>query len=148
LVQVYGLTEGTPIAAALDPSDSRMKGHTVGKPMPLTEIKVVDDRGQPVPAGEAGDICIKSPAVSQGYWQKPEATAATFVDGWCHTGDLGKIDEDGYLAIVGRKKDMIRSGGENIYPVEIEDVLIRHPAVKDVAVIGIPDLKYIEPFAR
>jgi fatty-acyl-CoA synthase len=112
--------------------------------MPLTEIKVVDDQGQPVPAGEAGEICIKSPAVSQGYWQKPEETAATFVDGWCHTGDLGKIDEDGYLAIVGRKKDMIRSGGENIYPVEIEDVLIRHPAVKDVAVIGIPDPKYIE----
>ncbi|MDN4593306.1 class I adenylate-forming enzyme family protein [Polycladomyces subterraneus] len=144
LVQVYGLTEGTPIAAALDPSDSRKKGHTVGKPMPLTEIKIVDDRGQSVPIGETGEICIKSPAVSQGYWQKPAATAATFVDGWCHTGDLGRIDKDGYLSIVGRKKDMIRSGGENIYPVEIEDVLIRHPAVKDVAVIGIPDPKYIE----
>jgi fatty-acyl-CoA synthase len=144
LVQVYGLTEGTPIAACLDPADVRKKGHTVGKPMPLTEIKVVDDQGRSVAVGEAGEICIKSPVVSKGYWQKPEANAVTFVDGWCHTGDLGIIDSDGYLLIAGRKKDMIRSGGENIYPVEIEDVLIRHPAVKDVAVIGIPDPKYIE----
>ncbi|BCJ86111.1 class I adenylate-forming enzyme family protein [Effusibacillus dendaii] len=144
LVQIYGLTEGSPIAASLDPQDAKRKGHTVGKPMPLTEIKVVDEQNRPVPTGEAGEICIKNPVVSLGYWQKPGATAATFVDGWCHTGDLGKIDEDGYLMIAGRKKDMIRSGGENIYPIEIEDVLIRHPAVKDVAVIAIPDPKYVE----
>ncbi|WP_047151309.1 class I adenylate-forming enzyme family protein [Aneurinibacillus tyrosinisolvens] len=144
LVQIYGLTEGTPIAASLDPGDARKKPHTVGKPMPLVEIKVVGEEGQMVGVGEIGEICIKSPSVSKEYWRKPEATAATFVDGWCHTGDLGKFDSDGYLSIAGRKKDMIRSGGENIYPVEIEDVLIRHPSVADVAVIGIPDPKYIE----
>ncbi|MDF2683173.1 MAG: long-chain-fatty-acid--CoA ligase [Brevibacillus sp.] len=144
IVQVYGLTEGTPIAVSLDPQDARAKSHTVGKPMPFAEIKVVDEQGERVGVGEAGEICIKSPAVARGYWQKPDATAVTFVDGWCHTGDLGTIDSDGFLAIAGRKKDMIRSGGENIYPVEIEDTLIRHPSVVDVAVIGIPDPQYVE----
>lgn len=144
IVQVYGLTEGQPIAASLDPQDSLKKGHTVGKPMPLTEIKIIDDEGNELPPGTVGEIAIKSPAISIGYWRKPEATAQTFVDGWCHTGDLGILDKDGYLTIAGRKKDMIRSGGENIYPVEIEDVLYRHEAIKDVAVIGIPDPKYIE----
>lgn len=144
LVQIYGLTEGTAIATALDPSDVERKGHTIGKPMPLTEIEVTDEEGNPVTSGEVGEICIRSPAVSPAYWEKPEETAATFVGGWCHTGDLGSVDEDGYLAIAGRKKDMIRSGGENIYPAEIEGVLIRHPDVEDVAVIGVPDPKYIE----
>ncbi|EMR04945.1 Long-chain-fatty-acid--CoA ligase [Bhargavaea cecembensis DSE10] len=144
LVQVYGLTEGTPIAVSLDPSDAKTKGYTAGKPMPFTEVKVIDDRGEPLPAGEIGEICTKGPAVVSEYWNKPEATAKTFVDGWCHTGDLGVLDAEGFLTISGRKKDMIRSGGENIYPVEVEDVLIRHDAVQDVAVIGIPDPKYIE----
>jgi len=144
VVQVYGLTEGQPIAAALNPDDAFEKGNTVGKPLPLTEIKVVDDNNRPVPVGVVGEIIIKSPAVSEGYWRKPEATMQTFVNGWCKTGDLGKFDEDGYLTIAGRKKDMIRSGGENIYSAEIEDVLYRHEAVKEVAIIGIPDPKYIE----
>ncbi len=144
VVQVYGLTEGQPIAAALDPDDAFEKGHTVGKPLPLTEIKIVDDNLIPVPIGEVGEILIKSPAVSEGYWRKPEETMRTFVNGWCKTGDLGKFDEDGYLTIAGRKKDMIRSGGENIYSAEIEDVLYRHKAVKEVAIIGIPDPKFIE----
>lgn len=144
LVQIYGLTEGTAIATALDPSDVERKGHTIGKPMPLTEIEVVDEDGKPVATGKVGEICIRSPAVSPEYWEKPEETASTFVEGWCRTGDLGSVDEDGYLAIAGRKKDMIRSGGENVYPAEIEGVLIRHPAVEDVAVIGVPDPKYIE----
>ncbi|MFO7247412.1 MAG: long-chain fatty acid--CoA ligase [Bacillota bacterium] len=144
LVQIYGLTEGTPIAACLDPQDAVTKGHTVGKPMPLTEIAIVNDDGRRAEVGEVGEICVRSPAVSQGYWRKPEDTAATFLDGWCRTGDLGQIDKDGYLIVAGRKKDMIRSGGENIYPAEIEDVLIRHPAIKDVAVIGVQDPKYLE----
>jgi fatty-acyl-CoA synthase len=144
VVQVYGLTEGTPIAAALDPEDAFLKGHTVGKPMPLTEIMIIDDDGKPLPTGEIGEIAIKSPAVSVGYWRKPDETKKTFVNGWCKTGDLGKFDHDGYLSIAGRKKDMIRSGGENIYAAEIEDVLYRHEAVKEVAIIGIPDPKYIE----
>ncbi|WP_213424235.1 class I adenylate-forming enzyme family protein [Bhargavaea massiliensis] len=144
LVQVYGLTEGTPIAVSLDPADAKSKGYTAGKPMPFTEVKVADDQGRALPAGEIGEICTKGPAVVSEYWNKPEATAKTFVDGWCHTGDLGVIDAEGFLTISGRKKDMIRSGGENIYPVEVEDVLIRHEAVRDVAVIGIPDPKFIE----
>ncbi|SDE76370.1 Acyl-CoA synthetase (AMP-forming)/AMP-acid ligase II [Bhargavaea beijingensis] len=144
LIQVYGLTEGTPIAVSLDPSDAATKGYTAGKPMPFTEVKVVDDEGRTLSAGKIGEICTKGPAVVSEYWNKAEANAKTFVDGWCHTGDLGVIDAEGYLTISGRKKDMIRSGGENIYPVEVEDVLIRHDAVQDVAVIGIPDPKFIE----
>ncbi|WP_044894026.1 class I adenylate-forming enzyme family protein [Bacillus alveayuensis] len=144
LIQVYGLTEGTPIAAALDPHDVLSKNHTVGKPLPLTEIKIANEDGEEVKAGEVGEIVIKSPAVSKGYWGKPRATAETFVNGWCKTGDLGQFDEDGYLIIAGRKKDMIRSGGENIYAAEIEDVLYRLEGVKDAAVIGIPDPTYIE----
>ncbi|MEC2224633.1 MULTISPECIES: class I adenylate-forming enzyme family protein [Heyndrickxia] len=144
VVQVYGLTEGQPIAASLDPQDAAKKGSTVGKPMPLTAIQIADDAGNPLPAGEVGEILIKSPAVSEGYWKKPEATMETFADGWCKTGDLGFFDSEGFLTIAGRKKDMIRSGGENIYPAEIEDVLYRHEAVKEVSVIGIPDPKYME----
>ncbi|MCP3740993.1 class I adenylate-forming enzyme family protein [Rossellomorea sp. BNER] len=144
VVQVYGLTEGTPIAASLEPHETFTKEHTVGKPMPLTEIKIVDESGNPLPVGEIGEITIKSPSVSIGYWRKPEATIETFIKGWCKTGDLGKFDEDGYLTIAGRKKDMIRSGGENIYAAEIEDVLYRYAEVKEVSIIGIPDPKFIE----
>jgi len=144
VVQVYGLTEGTPICASLNPEDVYTKGHTVGTPMPLTEIRVVDDNGNSMPTGQIGEIAIKSPAVSKGYWQKPSETAKTFADGFCFTGDLGKFDGEGFLTIAGRKKDMIRSGGENIYAAEIEDVLYRLEGVKDVAIIGIPDPKYIE----
>ncbi|ASK64359.1 AMP-dependent synthetase [Virgibacillus phasianinus] len=142
--QVYGLTEGTPIAASLDPSDVVSKGHTVGKPLPLTDIKIVDETGNSLAVGEIGEIAIKGPVVSSEYWQKPEATAETFIDGWCYTGDLGNFDEDGYLTIAGRKKDMIRSGGENIYAAEIEDVLMRQEKIVDASIIGIPDAKYIE----
>lgn len=144
LVQVYGLTEGTPIAVSLDPSDAKTKGYTAGKPMPFTEIKVVDEQNNRLHSNQIGEICVKGPAVSMRYWNKPEATAETFIDGWCHTGDLGSLDQEGYLTISGRKKDMIRSGGENIYPVELEDVLISHDAIQDVAVVGIPNPKFIE----
>lgn len=144
IVQVYGLTEGTPIAASLDPDDAIKKGHTVGRPMPLTEIDIIDDRGNSLPVGQVGEIAIKSPVVSAGYWQKEEETRATFENGWCKTGDLGVFDEEGYLSIVGRKKDMIRSGGENIYAAEIEDVLYQHDKIHEVAIVGIPDEKFIE----
>lgn len=144
IVQVYGLTEGTPIAASLDPEDALTKGHTVGKPMPLTEIDIIDDKGNRLPVGQVGEIAIKSPVVSTGYWRKEEDTLETFVNGWCKTGDLGVFDEDGYLSIAGRKKDMIRSGGENIYAAEIEDVLYRHDKIHEVAIVGIPDERFIE----
>lgn len=144
LVQVYGLTEGTPVAASLDPEDTLLKSHTVGKPLPLTEIKLINDDEKECEVNEVGEILIKSPVVSKEYWNKIEETQKTFKDGWCRTGDLGKMDEDGYLTIAGRKKDMIRSGGENIYAAEIEDVIIRNEKVKDVAIIGIPHPKYLE----
>ncbi|MBG9443892.1 AMP-binding protein [Cytobacillus firmus] len=144
IVQVYGLTEGTPIAACLDSEDALKKGKTVGKPLPLTEIQIIDQNRVPLPPGEIGEIAIKSPAVSAGYWRKPEATKETFTGGWCRTGDLGVLDEEGYLSIAGRKKDMIRSGGENVYAAEIEDVLYRLEGVKEVSIIGVPDPKYIE----
>lgn len=144
IVQVYGLTEGQPIASCLNSKDSIAKSGTVGKPLPLTEVCVMKEDGSEALPGEVGEIWIKSPAISEGYWEKPEATIETFYNGWCKTGDLGKFDKEGFLTIAGRKKDMIRSGGENIYAAEIEDVFYRHEAVKDVSVIGIPDKKYIE----
>lgn len=144
LAQVYGLTEGTPIATSLDPSDTDSKGYTAGKPMPFTEIKVIDNEDNVQEFDAIGEICIKGPAVSMGYWEKSKETSSTFKGGWCHTGDLGYIDKEGYLTISGRKKDMIRSGGENIYPAELEDVLIRHDAIQDVAIVGVPDPKFIE----
>lgn len=144
LIQVYGLTEGTPIAASLDGKDNLTKNHTVGKPMPLTEIKIMNEKGEEAATNEVGEILTRSPAVSKGYWGNPEETEKTFTNGWCRTGDLGQIDEDGYLIISGRKKDMIRSGGENIYAAELEDVLFRHEAIQDVAIIGIPHPEFIE----
>ena len=144
IVQVYGLTEGQPIAACLDAADALEKSGSVGKPLPLTEIRLMNDEELPVPTGEVGEVWIKSPGVSEGYWEKVEETAKSFSNGWCKTGDLGMYDEEGFLSIVGRKKDMIRSGGENIYAAEIEDILYRHEAVHTASVIAIPDPKYLE----
>jgi acyl-CoA synthetase (AMP-forming)/AMP-acid ligase II len=112
---------------------------SVGRQMPLARVRVVDDSGRDVPPGVAGEIIVKGDQVLVGYWRNPEATAAAFTDGWFHSGDVGRWDEDGYLFIVDRKKDMILSGGENIYPREVEEVLYEHPAVVEAAVIGAPD---------
>ncbi len=142
--QVYGLTEGTPIASCSTSEESWAHPDAVGRPMPFTEITLRDDSGKIVHSGEVGEIWIRSPVVSSQYWDKPEATASTFTDGWCHTGDLGVQGEDGLLMVVGRKKDMIRTGGENVYPAEVEDVLARHPHVREAAVIGLPDSRYVE----
>lgn len=144
LVQVFGLTEGTPIATALDPQDTGKKSYTAGKPMPFTQVKIADNENNTLDFNDIGEVCVKGPAVVSEYWRKPEETKATFIDGWCHTGDLGFLDDQGYLTISGRKKDMIRSGGENIFPAEVEDVLIRYEAIQDVAVVGVPDPKFIE----
>ncbi len=142
LTQVYGLTEGTPIITSLD--GEPLRPSSVGTPLPLAEVRVMDDKNQPCPVGEVGEIWTHSPVVALRYWNSPEATSETFRDGWCRTGDLGYIDDAGYLYVVGRKKDMIRSGGENVYPAEVEDVLMRHPGVQEVAVIGVPDAAYLE----
>ena len=108
------------------------------------EVKIFYAQNKELPPGETGEIVTRSDLVMKGYWRNPEATAETLVDGWLHTGDMGYMDSGGYLFIRDRSKDMIISGGENIYPREIEEVLIRHSAVREVAVIGIPDLKWGE----
>jgi acyl-CoA synthetase (AMP-forming)/AMP-acid ligase II len=117
---------------------------SVGRQMPLARVRVADETGADAPPGTAGEILVKGDQVLGGYWRNPEATAASFTDGWFHTGDVGRWDADGYLYIVDRKKDMILTGGENVYPREVEEVLYRHPAVADAAVIGAPDLKWGE----
>ena len=143
IVQVYGLTEGTPIVACGAHGQSRARPEVVGRAFPFAELSVRDDEGACLPDGESGEIWTRSPANALGYWQKPEITKQTFVDGWCRTGDLGVID-NGALRVSGRKKDMIRSGGENIHASEIENVLLRHDGIADAAVIGIPDPVYTE----
>jgi len=109
--------------------------------MHLCRVALLDDYGNEVPAGTAGEICVRSPVVFKGYWDLPEDTAHTFRDGWHHTGDIGRFDEDGYLWYVKRKaeKELIKPGGENVYPVEVEKTILEHPAVAEVSVIGVPD---------
>jgi acyl-CoA synthetase (AMP-forming)/AMP-acid ligase II len=117
---------------------------SVGRQMPLARVRVVDETGRDAPPGVPGEIVVKGDQVLGGYWRNPEATAASFNDGWFHTGDVGRWDQDGYLYIVDRKKDMILTGGENVYPREVEEALYRHPAVVEAAVIGAPDVKWGE----
>jgi len=135
--QGYGLTE----TAALISSNpvGRERPGSVGLPVPGTEVRILDDQGREVAPGEVGQICARSPAVMRGYWRSPEATAEALQDGWLHTGDLGYMDADGYLYIVDRKKDLIIRGGFNVYPRDIEDALMEHPAVQSAGVVGRPD---------
>ncbi|NMH98772.1 AMP-binding protein [Pseudonocardia acidicola] len=143
--QAYGLTEGGAMTSVMDPE--RLDDHrtSVGRPLPLTEVKIVDPATlEELPADTDGELWTRSPSVCGVYWGKPEATAETFVDGWCRTGDLARITADGYIYIIGRVKDMILSGGENIYPAEIENILADHPAIQESAVIGVPDAKWDE----
>jgi fatty-acyl-CoA synthase len=143
LIQVYGLTEGTPIVACGAPGFAFKRPQFVGRAFPFAELTIRDEHGGQVPDGTSGEIWTRSPANALGYWNKPQGSAETFVDGWCKTGDLGVVEDDA-LRISGRKKDMIRSGGENIYPAELEDTLLRHPKIADVAVIGVPDPTFVE----
>jgi fatty-acyl-CoA synthase len=143
-VQQFGLTEGGAISTCLDHEDTASRPRSVGRPMPLTEVKVTGSGGEPLPADEVGEIWVRSPAVSPGYWQRPEANAETFDDGWCRTGDLGSLDAHGFLSLRGRAKDMIRSGGENVYPAEVEAVIAGIPGVLNAALVGIPDARYGE----
>ncbi len=106
--------------------------------MPTVEIQVIDGNGKALPVGAIGEICIKGPIVMKGYWNNPDATAETVVDGWLRSGDIGYVDDEGFVFITDRKKDMIIRGGENIYCVEIEERLVQHPAIADAAVIGVP----------
>jgi long-chain acyl-CoA synthetase len=115
------------------------KPGTVGLPIFGVEVRCVDETGRPVPAGERGEVVIRGPNIMKGYYSRPDATAEAMRDGWFHTGDIGTIDADGYVSIVDRKKDMILRGGFNVYPRELEEVIMTHPAVSLVAVIGVPD---------
>ncbi len=147
LTELYGLTEG--IITTLDPEDVETRTASVGKPIPGTDLRIIDEAGHEVPAGESGEIVGWSRFVMSGYHKRPEATAEGLwhdAEGrpWLRTGDIGRLDEDGYLYIVDRKKDMILSGGQNIFPADIEAVLKDHPAVFDCAVIGIPHQKWGE----
>jgi long-chain acyl-CoA synthetase len=135
LIEGYGLSEGS-CASTCNPLDGKRKAGTVGLPLPGQTIRLVDAAGDPVPDGEAGEVVIKGPNVMRGYLNRPEETARTIVDGWLHTGDVGRFDEDGYLVLVDRAKDMIIRGGENIYPREIEVVVHQLPQIAEAAVVG------------
>jgi long-chain acyl-CoA synthetase len=135
----YGLTETSSVATVISGEDARRKPWSVGPPVPGVEIRIVDPMNQPLPQGDTGEVCIRGSILMKGYWNKPDATAeAIDAEGWLHTGDIGHLDEEGYLTITDRKKDMIIRGGENIYCVEIENRLVLHPAVADAAIIGVP----------
>jgi acyl-CoA synthetase (AMP-forming)/AMP-acid ligase II len=134
----YGMTETSSLSTMNVGDDYLAKPDSVGPPVPVVDVKVVDPDGAELPAGQVGELWIKGPNVVKGYWHKPEATAATFSDGWVHTGDVARIDDEGFVYIVDRAKDMLIRGGENVYCVEIEGVLYEHPAVAEAAVIGIP----------
>ena len=135
----YGLTECSPVVCS-SPGDGMARLGTVGLPVPGTSLKVIDDDGKEVGIGERGELCVKGPQVMKGYWERPEATAESIDnDGWLKTGDIAIIDEDGFVAIVDRKKDLIIVSGFNVYPNEIEDVVAAHPKVANAAAIGVPD---------
>ncbi len=140
----YGQTENTPAASSLTDQDALTKIGSVGKPLPRTEIKLLDALGDEVPLGEVGEICVRGPQVMKGYLRNPEETSKTIQNGWLYSGDLGRFDEEGFLYIVDRKKDIIIRGGENIYPIEVEEVLYQIPQVLEAAVVGIPHEVYGE----
>ncbi len=141
LVEGYGLSEASPVTH-VNPMDdvNKIKDGSIGIPFPNTDAKVVDiETGEDLPPGEVGELVVKGPQVMKGYWNKPKETEETLKDGWLHTGDIAKMDEDGYFYIVDRKKDMINAAGYKVWPREVEEVLFQHPSVKEAAVIGVPD---------
>jgi long-chain acyl-CoA synthetase len=143
IVEGYGLSEGT-CASTSNPLDGVRKPGTVGTALPGQQVAIMNERGEFITDGSPGEVVVKGPTVMRGYLNRPEDTAKTIVDGWLHTGDIGYLDEDGYLTLVDRAKDMIIRGGENIYPKEIESVIYSHPAVLEAAVVGRPDPVYGE----
>ena len=141
LIEAYGLTETSP-AACINPMNLAEYNGAIGLPVPSTDACLKDEEGRLVPVGEVGELCVQGPQVMQGYWQRPEETAKVIdADGWLHTGDMAKMDEQGFFYIVDRKKDMILVSGFNVYPNEIEDVIAMMPGVLEVAAVGVPDDK-------
>lgn len=143
-IQGYGLTESTGVLGLLLPEDHRIRPTATCREYRMAEIRVVNQRREPVKPGEVGEIVAQGDGVMRGYWKMEEETKEAFLDGWLRTGDLATVDEQGYITIVDRLKDMIIKGGENVYPREIESVLLSHPAIRNVAVIGVPDEKWGE----
>ncbi|NEB82517.1 o-succinylbenzoate--CoA ligase [Streptomyces sp. SID14478] len=143
-LQGYGMTEASPGTLFLDAEHALSKAGSAGVPHFFTDVRVVRSDLRPAGPGETGEILVRGPHVMPGYWGLPDATAAAFTDGWFRTGDAARVDEDGYVHIVDRIKDMIISGGENVYPAEVEDVLLTHPDVAECAVIGVPDERWGE----
>jgi fatty-acyl-CoA synthase len=144
VIQALGMSEGPFSGVNLAADQGMARVGSVGRGGLTHLVRVVDEAFHDVAPGEVGEIVIRSPGIAVGYWRRPEATAEAFVDGWFRTGDLARMDEEGYVSITGRSKDMIISGGLNVYPAEVEQVLLRHPAVADVAVVGMPDERWGE----
>jgi long-chain acyl-CoA synthetase len=140
--QGYGLTE-TAALVSTNPAGAERSG-SAGRPVPGAEVEIRDEEDRALAAGEVGEVCARSPGVMQGYWRSPEATAQALRDGWLHTGDVGYLDDEGYLFIVDRKKDLIIRGGFNVYPRDVEDALVEHPAVRMAAVVGRPSERHGE----
>ena len=144
LVQGWGMTETSPAGTMLDATDAIRKLGSAGRALMHTAIRIVDDTGQDVAAGGIGELLIKGPNITPGYWNKPEATERAFTEGWLHTGDAARLDDEGFVYIVDRWKDMYISGGENVYPAEVENVLFQLPQVADAAIIGVPNERWGE----
>jgi long-chain acyl-CoA synthetase len=147
IYQGYGMTEASAVLTALGPDDHRAGGErlrSAGRPVPGVVLSIQDAEGRPLPAGETGEVCARAGNFMREYWNKPDATTEAFRGGWYHSGDAGYLDKDGYLYLVDRVKDMIVTGGENVYSVEVENAIASHPAVAQVAVIGIPSEKWGE----
>ncbi|PXV60563.1 long-chain acyl-CoA synthetase [Dyella jiangningensis] len=139
LAEAYGLTETSP-AACINPLDLKDYNGSIGLPIPSTDVAIWSEDNQPLPIGEVGELMVRGPQVMKGYWQRPDETAKVLgADGWLHTGDVARMDENGYVYIVDRKKDMILVSGFNVYPNEVEDVVMQHPGVAEVAAVGVPD---------
>lgn len=140
IVEGYGLTEASPVLS-FNPLSGEIRDGTIGIPVPSTEMRIVDENGEPVPPGTSGEIVARGPQIMEGYWQRPEANEDVLKNGWLHTGDIGVMDEDGYFTIVDRKKDMILVSGFNVFPNEVEDVMTQLEGIAEAAVIGVPDEK-------
>ena len=141
VIQGYGLTETSPLITLTEPQMADAKMASIGRPVPDVEVKIVDDHGRELPEGEAGEIITRGPHVMKGYFRKAGATAERIRNGWLYTGDIGRRDADGYYYHLGRKDDMIITGGLNVYPAEVENMLCDHPSVQEAVVFPVPEAK-------
>ena len=140
----FGMTETAPLVSVLDADHVKEKAGSIGRAVFHVRARIVDDTDRDARTDDVGELVLRGPNVFAGYWGMPEATAEAFRGGWFHTGDLGRMDAEGFITLVDRKKDMIITGGENVYPIEVEQVLYRHDAVREVAVVGVPDDRWGE----